>query len=74
VKDEDNLIKIHVNQLSEHFDSVQIFCTKRTTDGSNDTAAFAQGTGDWYARVGHVQEWIVDNDQRIRNNASKEEE
>ena len=44
-----------VSDLMAHFDNVQIFVT-RVDDGM--TMGYARGDGNWYARIGHVTEWI----------------
>lgn len=61
----DQLVKAHANQLSEHFDAVQIFANKHTGD-EEGTARVSWGTGNWYARYGHVHEWLVRQRERSR--------
>lgn len=51
------IIRSHAVQLSEHFDSVQILCTKKHASGDGTTSAVF-GQGDWYARYGHAKYWI----------------
>lgn len=58
------MIDSHVAQLSEHFDSVQVFCTQRTGDGN--TRVFSRGGGNYYANYGAAREWIVRQDERTR--------
>lgn len=50
------LLQKHVDALGEHFDTVQIFCTRH--DHHNLTVAVQLGAGNWYARYGHVMEWL----------------
>lgn len=45
----------HAVQLMEHFDSVQIICTKHAPDG---TATYRSGDGNWYARVASTEEFL----------------
>lgn len=42
--------------LMEHFDSVQIFCTRHEGDG---TVRISEGAGNYYARFGQVEEWMI---------------
>lgn len=51
-----DLLRKHVNMLSEHFDSVQIVCTALLPD--NQTERYVNGSGNWYARVGSVKGWL----------------
>lgn len=53
------LVKKHVAELAEHFDSVQIFVTKvNPTPGERSTAAITYGSGDQYARMGICDTWL----------------
>lgn len=53
------LVKTHVAQLAEHFDSVQIFCTKvNPVEGQRGTASVTYGAGDQYARMGVTDLWL----------------
>jgi len=49
-------------RLSEHFDSVQIICTKLCPDGSTDWVAW--GKGDFYARKGACRDFLEKSDAR----------
>jgi hypothetical protein len=61
VKDKDlNIVDQHVFALMEHFDTVQIFCTRH--DGREGTVSCRSGAGDWYARYGHISLWVKDQD------------
>lgn len=51
------IIKSHVNQLMEHFDSVHIFATRDHKKGV--TMNIQEGLGNWYARYGQVREWLL---------------
>jgi len=50
--------------LSEHYDSVQVFVTYM--DG-NDTAAVAEGVGNFHARRGMVHSWTLHCDQEDKD-------
>lgn len=66
------LLEKHVNQLAEHFDTVQIFVTR--TDAQEDGTVNAnKGAGNWFARYGQVQNWILKADERTRQEVQKEE-
>lgn len=59
VKDNDlKIIETHVNALMEHFDTVQIFCTRH--EGKEVTTSCRSGAGDWYSRYGHIRLWLED--------------
>ena len=61
-------------ELSEHFDTVQIF-TSRHIGGGEGTRSIAIGRGNWFARVGQVQAWLAAEDEcnRIEVRDSTEE-
>lgn len=50
--------------LSEFFDSVQIFATR--SDSDKGTVFWDYGLGNWFARRGQVGEWILKEDQAAR--------
>jgi hypothetical protein len=52
------MLKSHAVQLAEHFDSVQIICTRGDGDRQDCTIGADYGQGNWYARVGSVQDWL----------------
>lgn len=47
-----------VDMLAEHFDAVQIFCT-RVEDGGGGTVNINLGAGNFFARYGHVKAWTL---------------
>jgi hypothetical protein len=55
------IVNAAVAQLAEHFDTVQIFVTHQE---GQDTNAYWHGTGNWYARMGQVSEFLVMQDAR----------
>jgi hypothetical protein len=57
----------HVAQLMEHFDAVQIFVSRHDGETGN-TGSIHRGGGNWYARVGQVQEWLSEADEDVRDN------
>jgi len=65
------VVKAAAARLREHFDSVQIFCTVAAPD--NSTRCISWGEGDWFARYGHVREWVTKTEARARKEAVEEE-
>lgn len=65
------LISAHVGQLAEHFDNVQIFCSK-VEDGGDVSLTLHKGTGNWQARYGQVKEWIIYNEAQIAHKAARD--
>lgn len=65
---DEDLAKVRkaLDALGEHFDSVQIFCTRYRGGEDGGTANVAIGTGNWYARYGHVREWMIKEDESAR--------
>lgn len=52
--------------LIEHFDSVQIFCTRHEPEEEGGTIHAAWGAGNWFARFGQISEWMVKQDETTR--------
>ena len=55
-----------VDQLGEHFDTVQILVTKREGDR---TFAACRQSGCIYARYGQMREWLITVDEQTRRSA-----
>jgi hypothetical protein len=53
-----SMVDLHTQQLGEHFSSVRIFVTRNSEDGEADTAAIDSGSGNFYAQLGQIQEWM----------------
>lgn len=54
-----------VEDLSEFFDSVQIFATRH--DGKDiGTVNVNFGCGNWFARKGQVSEWLLKEEESTR--------
>lgn len=52
-------VKRHVVALMEHFDTVQIFCTRHHGKVNDSSTYHVQnGDGNYFARVGQVTEWL----------------
>lgn len=65
------LIDGAVAGLSEHFDSVQVVCTRSETDGS--WSMYMKGAGNYFARVGSVREWLLRDEEGTRKNVQEAE-
>ena len=65
------IVKQHTAALHEHFDSVQIFCT-RYESKEKGTIRVTFGLGDWFARYGVTRLWT--DGQDILDSANKIEE
>lgn len=61
----------HCHQLMERYDSVQVFVTKHTEIENGGTIHFNRGCGNWMARYGQIQEWMIYEDERIRINCKE---
>lgn len=67
-KDADMLrLQQHIDQLADHFDSVQIFATRHEAGEKEGTINIQLGAGNWFTRYGQVREWCIrcDEDARV---------
>lgn len=63
IRDEDmKRIQAALDLLSEHFDTVQVFCTRHEAGRLEGTVTADMGTGNWYARYGQVRAWLLHQD------------
>lgn len=65
----------HVHALAEYFDGVQVFVSlnRREVGGGRIVSSSLElGTGNWYARYGHVREWLLTQEARMRRKAARE--
>lgn len=46
------------DRLREHFDSVRIFATAESDDGTCNTISFTTGRGNIHAQFGQAQLWV----------------
>lgn len=60
-------------QLAEHFDSVQIFVTRHRGEDSI-TQNMEVGRGNFYARLGHIRDWLNMQDEFTRRHAIRKDE
>lgn len=57
-----------LDELSEYFDSVQIFATRHEMGSDGGTAGVVRGRGNWFARIGQVSSWVAQMDENDRVN------
>ena len=53
--------------LGEHYDSVHIFVTRHETS-EGGTVNVNRGSGNWFARLGQIQTWVVSQEEQTRIN------
>lgn len=68
-----DVLKRHTAQIMEHFDAIQIFATKENAE-EQTTTVMSWGGGNWYARFGQVQEWIVQQNARAEIKVRREDD
>lgn len=67
------IIKRHVAALMEHFDSVQVFCTKEHAE-EESTGSWCWGKGNWFARYGQAHEWLKKTEARSAKEVAQEDD
>lgn len=72
IEDMDRL-KHAARLLGEHFDCVQIFVSRHEPYQRDGTVNAAYGEGNWFARYGQIQEWMVRQDERTRDHIREEQ-
>lgn len=64
--------------LIEHFDTVQIFVTRHEAGRCDGTIHVIHGEGNYFARLGQISEWVVQERERarckLRNEVKSEED
>lgn len=64
-------IERHVAQLGERFDSIRIIAS-RNQDGKTITCS--SGSGNFYAQLGSVRDWVIRQDAQSKEHARQEME
>lgn len=64
-------LESHASQLGEFFSSVQIVCSNLEPDGA--TRRYHRGSGDYYARMGVVRDWLRAADRDTNKEQDEEE-
>lgn len=65
-------VKKAAHELIEHFDTVQIFCTRHESGELDGTVNVNFGKGNWFTRYGQVQSWFIKENQFSRNEAKED--
>lgn len=60
------------SKLAEHVDSVRIFVTKTGDGSTSNSGAITTGRGNLYAQLGQVKEWILTQDEYVKENARRD--
>lgn len=60
---EEQILEEMVEKLGEHFDTVRIFAT---TAENAEAAAYTTGTGNFYAQMGQIREWLIMQEERAK--------
>ncbi len=68
------LVRKAVQSLAEHFETVHVFASRHMPAELDGTACTNQGMGHWHARYGQIREWLIYEDERVRNAARKNDE
>lgn len=68
MKTPEEIIQQAVESLREHFDNVQVFANSYTSTSTaeNDTDAWTVGSGNWHARCGQIQDWMIREKENVR--------
>lgn len=66
------IVKRHVAELGEHFDTVQVFVTRLKDEGERGTINVHYGSGDWFARFGFVTYWKLKQEEIGRIEAQRD--
>lgn len=61
-------VKKAVHELGEQFDTVQVFVTSHQPAEAGGTIHASAGVGNWYARVGQVNEWLTIQNEETKCN------
>jgi len=67
------VVRAAIKNLREHFDTVQIFVTACEGNDKGETRHISLGAGNWFARYGQINNWLVEVEERARLEAQQEE-
>lgn len=62
----EKLIEEAIQKLGEHCQSIRIFVTYPSDDGTNSTKGHTKGSGNLYAQIGQVREFMVEQDEYVK--------
>jgi hypothetical protein len=69
-EEESAIVQAHAKELGEHFDAVVILCSRH--EGSKGTRTISKGSGNWHTQLGVVREYMLSNEEAIREEARKD--
>lgn len=72
-EEEKDRVSKAVKDLSEYFDSVQIFVNKYENNEVG-TCHFSDGNGNWFAIYGQIRNWINHLEEKERHHTRKAED
>jgi hypothetical protein len=59
-------IKKHASELGEYYDAVSIFVSQHEEGEERGTVHLNSGCGNYFARVGHVRDWLIKEEEATR--------
>lgn len=65
------LVRKAVQQLGDHFETVQVFVSRHDPAILEGTRTINLGAGNWFTRYGQIKDWIIKTDEGIRMDAQK---
>lgn len=65
------MVRRKAQDLMEHFDTVHIFCT-RHNPGDDNTSTISHGRGNYFARRGQIQDWVIVQEEGTRMSARED--
>lgn len=68
------LVRMHISQLREHVDVVRIFVSLDPEDGKSNCRHLSCGSGNLFAQLGHVKDWIVAMDEEARQEVREKDQ
>ncbi len=72
-KQDDALIEQALKLLSEHFDAVLIFVSRHEPGELDGTLKMSRGAGNFYARYGQAKEWVIMEEEGMREHLRNQE-
>lgn len=66
------VVRHHLNALSEHFDTVEILVSR--FEGKNGTRHLQFGTGNYFARYGHLMSHLSNMEESLVNRPEDDED
>jgi len=63
---ENERVEKAVRDLGEYYDSVQIFVSRHESAIADGTIMLERGGGNVLTRIGHVRQWLIQQDEYVR--------